>query len=125
MGLTPQTVSAMTLAGLYVDFAGTLGARIYDASTQALVASGSMPVSPGSNEQVSVPISATLMPLQKYMVAFYVSDNGNGGSGTLYQLSLPYNVGPFTVSAIGESPSDAYPSNQNIYAPNIILETCN
>ena len=117
-------VGALTLDGLDLGSAGTVGARLYDVSTHALVASASVAAGPGSNLHVPVSLTATLAAGKSYYAAFFVSD-ANGGSGVIYEnVVLPYAAGPFSVVAIGESASDAYPANMNIFAPQITVETC-
>jgi hypothetical protein len=119
------TVGSMVLAGLDLGVPGMVGARIYDAATQALVASGEASAGPGSNLTITVTISATLAAGKSYWAGFFVSDGGNGGSAQIYQnLMLPYTVGPFSVVAIGEGGGDVYPANVNIFAPQVTIQTC-
>src|SRR5262245_23950085 len=58
-GADAQGLSSMTLAGLNVnDGPATLGARVYDSSTQALIASTTVPVPMGGDQTITVPVSA-------------------------------------------------------------------
>ena len=119
------TVSAMRLDALYLELDGTVGARIYDATTHALIASQDVSVSAGANLTVDVSISATLRAGFSYVLAFFVSDGGSGGSAVgILPTSLPYAVGPFTVTGLNESSFDAFPQNWNLEAPQITVTAC-
>jgi hypothetical protein len=124
--ITPNvdaTVSALVLNGLNASGPGLVGARIYNATTQALVASADTTVESGTDLQVEVSITANLAAGTTYSVGFYVN-TGNASGNFLEPSSFPYTVGLFQVSGIGESGSDDYPSNMNIFAPRITIKAC-
>jgi hypothetical protein len=128
LAMTPTSdalVSSLTLTGLNATGASaTVGARIYDAASHALVAEATAGIGPGTDETVSVTLGATLTGGTSYMVGFFVSD-GQMASATLFQpTTLPYAAGPFTVTAIGDIAADAYPSNVNEYAPLVTIQSC-
>jgi hypothetical protein len=128
LAITPAAdalVSSMTLTGLNATGASaTVGARIYDAASHALVAEATAGIGPGSNETVAVTLGATLTAGTSYMVGFFVSD-GQMASATLFQpTTVPYSAGPFTITALGDIAADAYPSNVNEYAPLVTIQSC-
>jgi hypothetical protein len=128
----PLTVSSMTLSGL--DIVGssatsaTIGARIYDSNSQALVASGNANVNAGSQLTVTIPIAATLASGATYRVGFYVqtAPSPGGGSGTVFLAnSFPYTepTGRFQiVAAWDSSPSgDVFPTTTNTALPQMTI----
>lgn len=117
-------VSALIIEGLNLNSPGTVGARIYDAETQGLLASANANVTVGAGVTVSVNIGATLIAAKSYMIGFFV-DAGGSSSAHLFEPSvLPYAVGPFSISAIGEAGSDGYPASTNLVAPLISIRLC-
>jgi hypothetical protein len=124
-------LTSMTLRGLEIDLSsGSLGARVYDSSTQALLASADVSVPVGSGETVTIPISATLVAGHSYRLSFFVSDGGNGGSGTMFDPApagvggFPYteSTGRMVINQAYEAVSDAFPSNVNIFVPLMTLD---
>jgi parallel beta-helix repeat protein len=128
----PLTVSSMTLSGL--DIVGssatsaTVGARIYDTNSQALVGSGNVNVNAGSQLTVTIPIAATLASGATYRVGFYVqtAPSAGGGSGTVFlATSFPYTepTGRFQiVAAWDSSPSgDVFPTTTNSALPQMTI----
>src|SRR5262249_9793846 len=124
MRVTPSSnviVTALILEGLAPSGPGTVGGRIYDASTQALVASGDTNIGSIPGPKIEVAVAATLMAGKSYMVGFFV-DAGGTSSADLYEPSvLPFTAGPFTVTAFGDVGPDAYPSVTNLAAPQMSI----
>jgi hypothetical protein len=123
LGAHDQQLSSLTLRGLRLGLAGgTVGARVYDSGTQALLASGNLSVSPGAGLTVTIPVSVVLKAGATYRLSFFVSDGGNGGSGDGFIPSaLPYveATGTLRVLHAYESPVDAFPTNNNLEVPEI------
>lgn len=130
-GVDAQVLSSMTLRGLNIGTpSGTVGARVYHTGTQALIASANMAVSSGSNQTVSMPISAVLAAGGTYRLCFFVSAGTNGGSGTMFDPNppsvggFPYteSTGTLVVVQAYSTIADAFPNNQNIFVPLISAE---
>jgi parallel beta-helix repeat protein len=126
----PLTVSSMTLSRLNIGgsaTSATVGARIYDSSSQALVASGDVTVNPGSQLTVTIPIAATLASGATYRVGFYVQTTpSSGGSGTVFlATSFPYTeaTGRFQIVAAWDSSpaGDAFPATTNTALPQMTI----
>jgi hypothetical protein len=118
-----QLLSSLTLKGLRLNLSGgTVGARVYDSATQALLASGNLSVSPGGGLTVTIPVSVVLRSGATYRLSFFVSDGGNGGSGDGFIPSaLPYveATGTLRVLHAYDSPIDTFPANNNLEVPEI------
>jgi hypothetical protein len=117
-------VESMTLDGF--NFYGTsalLGARIYDTSTQSLIASADVRIY--SVGPVTVPISATLDSGGEYRVGFFaITTPLYRGDGTFFiPGSLPYTdaTGLLRINAAWEAPTDSFPSNTNLAVPQVSL----
>ena len=120
-------VESMTLDGFDgsgIATSATLGARIYDTSTQLLIASANVTVS--SVGPVTVPISATLVSGDDYRVGFFaVTTPPNNGEATLFEpASFPYieTTGLFRINGAYDVATDSFPSNVNIFEPQVSLE---
>src|SRR5262249_29376981 len=102
---------------------GTIGARIYNSATQALVASANTTAS-GTNLTVTIPISATLTPGVAYRIAFY---NSAGGAADVLDPTpagaavTPCNdtTGYPHVSATSSATGDVFPNGLNPSLPYI------
>jgi len=125
-----QNVQSMTLKGLYISTAsGALGARIYNSGNASLIATANTTVFSGSNQTVTIPISATLASGASYRVSFFVSAGGFGGSGIMFDPNppslggFPYteSTGTLTINQAYSTSSDAFPANANIFVPLISL----
>lgn len=98
-------------------FSGTLAARIYDATTHALIASGPSTVVSGTSSPNKLPLSSpvVLTAGTTYMLGFYVVSSGTSGYDT---SSGSVSAGGVAMSTPGGSVSystnsDAYPSAAN------------
>ncbi len=126
----PLTVSSMTLSGLNIDSSATsalAGARIYDSSSGALVASGNATVNAGSQQTITIPITATLASGSTYRIGFYVETTpSGGGSGTVFVVtSFPYPepTGRFQIVAAWDSSpaGDTFPTTTNTALPQMTI----
>ena len=123
--LLPMTLGRFDL-GISPD--GTVGARVYDDATQMPIASQDQTVAAGSDQFVTIPITATLIAGEAYRFAFFVSNGLNGGAGDLFDPDPPtlfafsYLSGPFQLTGAWSTPSDAFPNTQNTSLPFITLE---
>ena len=106
----------------------TLGARIYDSSTTALLASADKTLATGSGQSVTIPILATLRVGNDYRVAFFL-DTVGGGTTSLFDPGpagaegFPYEDATLAVE-INQAysiSSDSFPSNVNFFMPQIML----
>jgi PEP-CTERM motif len=120
-------VESMTLAGFDgsgIATSAVLGARIYDTSTQSLIASADVTVS--SAGPVTVPISATLVPGGDYRVGFYaVTTPPNNGEATLFDpAGFPYTEtsGLLRINGAYDIATDSFPAYSNIFEPQVSLE---
>jgi hypothetical protein len=130
-GSEAQVLTSMTLRGLNIGTpTGTVGARVYQSGTGLLLASGSTAVTSGTNQTVTVPISAVLAAGGTYRLSFFVSAGFSGGSGTMFDPSpagtggFPYteSTGTLVIVQAYSIGFDAYPTNQNIFVPLISAE---
>jgi hypothetical protein len=128
---TDLAVTAMTLRGLYISTASaTVGPRIYDSSTHALIAGADVTVSSGSNLTVTVPILAPMATGHTYRVCFFVNAGGIGGSGRMFDPTppgtggFPYVEGSGTLQVLSaySLSADAFPTNVNFFVPLISLQ---
>ena len=122
-------IVSMTLDGVNVTgSSATLGARIYDSSTTALLASADKTLSTGSVQSVTVPILATLRVGNDYRVAFFL-DTVGGGTTSLFDPDpagvegFPYEdaTRAVEVNQAYSISSDSFPSNVNFFVPQITL----
>ena len=121
-------VESMTLDGFDgsgIATSADLGARIYDTSTQALIASNDVTIS-SFGGPVTVPISATLVSGHEYRVGFFAATIPlNQGEATLFQpVSFPYieSTHSLLVNGAYDIAADSFPSNSNIFVPHVILQ---
>jgi hypothetical protein len=124
-------ISSMTLSGLYIRSAtfAFVGARIYDSTSGSVIASNTVTVF--ASGAVTIPISATLVSGSNYRVGFYVlTSPANQGAGTMFDPDPPGFGGfPYTdatgfleINNAYSIASDSFPSNWNIYVPQVVLE---
>ena len=134
LGTSDRIVEELILEGLNAAAPVTVGARIYNGATQALVASAEIGLGTGSNMTVTVPITATLRAGNSYRIGFYVETNPRGrASGNMWASDnfsslggpIPYNEdsGVFRVNSAHSIGSDAFPANPNIFAPQLTIRT--
>jgi hypothetical protein len=121
-------VESMTLEGFDgsgIATSADLGARIYDTSSQALIASNDVTIS-SFGGPVTVPISATLVSNHEYRVAFFAATTPpNQGEATLFQpVSFPYieSTHSLLINGAYDIAADSFPSNSNIFVPHVILQ---
>jgi hypothetical protein len=117
----------MTLTGFDgsgIASSADVGARIYDTSTQALVASAGVTVN--TVGPVTVPISATLVSGDDYRMGFYAATTPlNNGEATLFlPVGFPYTEtsGLFRINGAYDIATDSFPSNTNEFEPQVSLE---
>jgi hypothetical protein len=130
---TNITVQSITLSGFYCgNNGGTdsayLGARIYNATTTALLASANDSVHNIFNSNVTIPISYTLISGNMYRVSVYAwgPHPPTGNSGLMYHpATLPYTepTGMFQINHGYDGYGDTMPNTNNIYVPLITLNT--
>ena len=116
------SVSSMTLNEFNLTIAGTVGARIYNESG-LLLASADTAVGVGSDQSITIPISATLVSGQSYRAGFFISAGIDGGSGDMFApATFPYTEtnGLFEITGAFSLPSDAFPANTNIFIPTMM-----
>jgi hypothetical protein len=124
-------ITSMTLYDLGIGGATSayVGARIYNSGDGSLLASGEVTVFRGG--RVTVPISATLLSSGNYRVTIYVAtDPKSKGSATLFDPDPPGLGGfPYTeatgllrINNAWDIATDSFPTNWNIYVPQITLE---
>lgn len=134
LGPNPVTVIAMTLRDINVIAEGSasaiIRAKIYDAGE--LIASGQVTIGSGFGQEVTVPIPATTLDpgRNSYRVAFFVQSTPSGaGSGTMWDPApegaggFPYaeSTGRVNILQAYSAAGDVYPTNVNIFAPQIRL----
>jgi hypothetical protein len=118
-------VTSMTLSGLLIRSGDAfVGARIYDTSNSSLLASESVTGFGGGT--VTIPVSATLLSGRSYRLSFYVATSpANQGTGILFEPEgFPYTdtTGLLQINNAYEAVKDSFPTNWNIFAPQIELE---
>lgn len=127
-----QVLTSMTLSSLNIfSPTATVGARVYESSPPFLIAAAQTSVTTGSNQSVTLPISATLVSGRSYRLCFFV-DAGGFASGTLYDPSpsgfpgFPYteSSGVLRINQGYAIASDALPTNLNTSIPAISLDVC-
>jgi hypothetical protein len=127
------TIQSITLGGFFCgNNGGTdsayLGARIYNSTTAALLASANDSVFNIYNTNVTIPISYTLISGNTYRIAVYAwgPHPPTGNSGLMYHpATLPYTepTGMLRINHGYESLNDTMPLNNNIYIPLLTLNT--
>lgn len=125
-------VSSMTLNGFFVgnDGMADVGARIYASPSGTLLAASNTTVF--ANGSVTLAISATLVSGQSYRICFFAGPLGPGGdnSGTMFDPApsgvggFPYveSTGSLVINQAYALAADAFPTNQNIFVPLIVIE---
>lgn len=125
-------VGSMTLSVLSIASpSATVGARIYDSNTTALIASVSTTVLTGTALSVSVPISVVLASGGHYRLCFFVNAGSLGASANLADPSPPGPGGfPYTdassalvIDQAYAFGSDAFPTNLDAGVPLIRIGT--
>jgi len=111
-------VTGMTLRHLWsgADGVTLVGARIYDATTQALLCSHDTTVYAFANHDVTVPLACSLMPGQTYRIGFFCGGTASDNSALLYYMpTFPYNESNnlLQITAAQAYPADVYPTNVN------------
>ena len=126
----PETVRSLTLRGLSIGGATSaqVGARIYNLSG-TLLASANATIT--ASATVTIPISATLAPGNTYRIGFYVQTNptGTGNAAVLAVTgatltSFPAYTDPtgrFKVVAAWDSSGDVFPTNSDIFLPQMTV----
>jgi len=108
-------VSFMTLSG--IDGSGLATAVIYDANSQALIASAQGNLTGGT---ITLPISATLLSGHEYRIGF----SGNLGDGTDFiPVVLPYteSSGLFQINGCWDGEVGGFPSIPNLSEPLVTM----
>ncbi len=101
----------------------TIEARIYDAGTQVLLASGTAAAGDGSEQWYRSDVVYELQPGTQYIVAMYHSNAAAGLFDRMNNANMDFSVLPLftgvrSVSNNGGSPqSDVFPSGDNTWAP--------
>jgi hypothetical protein len=130
-GASDLGLTSMTLRGLTITSpSATVGARVYQNSTQALIASADVAVSTGSFQDVTVPITAVLTAGRTYRLCFTVITDPGSGSGIVFDPNPPGTGGfPYTESTgllvvvqAYSTANDEFPNIQNIFVPRISAE---
>ena len=126
-----QEVMSLTLENFdIISGTGTVGARIYDSGTGALIVSADQAVGSGFDQSVTIPISATLVSGKTYRVGFIiVTDILSQGSGDLidaapngYDISAYLDpTGSLQVTQAYSIGADAFPTNKNSMVPMISI----
>jgi len=133
LSATNITVQSITLSGFFCgNNGGTdsayLGARIYNSTTSALLASANDSVHNIFNSNVTIPISYTLISGSTYRVSVYAwgPHPPTGNSGLMYHpATLPYTepTGMLQINHGYDGYGDTMPNANNIYVPLITLNT--
>lgn len=116
-------VSSMTLSG--INGSGTAEAEIYDAHTQALIASATGTLTGGT---ITLPVSATLISGDEYRIGFFgILGSGNGfiPSGWTLSHELPYieSTGLLQInSAWDDTTGNGFPSIPNLEVPLVTMQ---
>ena len=124
-------IQSITLGGFYCGSNGGtdsayLGARIYNSSTAALLASANDSVYNIQGTTVTIPISYTLVSGKKYRISVYAwgPHAPTGNSGLMYDpATLPYTEpsGMLKINHGYDVYNDTMPYNTNIYVPLLTL----
>ena len=112
-------VQSMTLTGFTAHPSATIGARIYDTTTQALIASTTTTTSSGG--PVTLPISAILDTGDEYRIGFYAVV---GTANFFDPSSFPYteSSGLLRINGAYDAGSDSFPSLTNLSDPLVTLQ---
>jgi hypothetical protein len=127
------TVQSITLSGFFCGSNGGtdsayLGARIYNSTTTALLASANDSVHNIFNTNVTIPISYTLISGNTYRISVYAwgPHPPTGNSGLMYHpATLPYvePTGALQINHGYDGYGDTMPNFNNIYIPLMTLNT--
>jgi hypothetical protein len=133
IGASDRITESLTLNGLNLGAADSalVGGRIYDNSTQMLIAYYDVKVAGGGNNvSVTIPISATLVHGRSYRIGFYVeTDPLSQASGNFFIQStgspIPYteDSGILRINSAHSIGSDSFPSNSNSFVPQMVIHT--
>ena len=115
-------VSSMTLSG--INGSGTAEAEIFDAHTQALIASAQGTLTGGT---ITLPVSATLVSGDEYRIGFFgILGSGNGfiPSGWTIGHESPYmeSTGLLQINSAWDTPVNGFPSEPNLEVPLITMQ---
>src|SRR4051794_37177270 len=131
LGSTDLNLLAMRLDEFTIGLApgGTVGARVY-ATTGTLIAAADRSVPQGSDQSISIPISATLTAGSTYRFAFFISNGDVGGSGNMFDpdpqgafgFSYVDSSGLFRFTDARSNAGDIFPTTPNIFVPRMFLE---
>ncbi len=135
LGASNRITESLTFRGLNIGAASSaiVGARIYDDTTQTLLAFSDVTVE-GGNNNITVTISTTLISGRNYRVGFYVETTPlSKASGNLFLPAsfssitnpIPYTeaTGIFRINSAHAIGSDTFPSNPNKYIPQLVIRT--
>jgi len=128
LGVGNQIVSSMTVTGVNTfDSSASVVAHIYDDSTSTAIATASVVVPVGTNQTITIPISATLIAGNSYRLAFFVPSTTSGNDAALFQptaFGYTESQGLFRVNGGFDTfPTDVFPTGTNIFIPQISFQT--
>jgi hypothetical protein len=130
LGTHDRVVDTLALKGLNLQQAvwAVVGARIYNSTTQALVASADAVVPGGTADTtVSAPITAKLVAGQNYRVGFFVETSLVGGAtGQLFSpTAFPYveAAGMFRINSAHSVSGDVFPVGPNTFLPQMMIRS--
>ena len=130
LGSDDRIIDSITLSGLNLGAAefAAVGARIYDEQTRTLVAFADVTAVGGNNNvAVTIPISAVLTGGKVYVIGCHVQTTPPSvASGNFFQPdAFPYveNEGVFRINSSQSISNDAFPSNPNIFVPQLIINS--
>jgi len=127
LGNTNQAVLSMTLNGVSIrNSSVSVGARIYDDTTQAAIATANLLTPVGDHQTITIPISAPLAPGKSYRLALFVPSSANGNDGDLFipagGFGYVESQGVFRVNGGYDTPGDVFPATTNLSIPQISVE---
>jgi hypothetical protein len=136
LGQSNRIVESLELRGLIISSpTATVGARIYDSATQALIASANVTQTTGTDITVNIPVSAVLTAGKKYRIGFYVETQPiwlakgdffkpDGFSGPNAPVSYIESSGAFRINAGCQTSGDTFPpTNSSTVAIKMIIHT--
>ncbi|MEQ1803486.1 MAG: thrombospondin type 3 repeat-containing protein [Gammaproteobacteria bacterium] len=120
LGPSNLVVSSMTLNLVDIQAGtATIGARIYNATTQALVASADVMPAVANNQSVTIPISATLIAGQSYRLGFFVGAGAGNSADMFDPIPASYTEanGLLQITGAHSAGGDVFPNLSNIFIP--------